>query len=214
MIKETWLRFKRFVLPYPAAYLIKYVLKFLFWTCRFEFTGLERFVEHARHNRCILSLWHNRLAIVPEVLSQYTHGLTFTAVISKSRDGEPLAVMVNSYKKGRTIRVAHNDRHGALRTLIAHLKDRLGVVVITPDGPRGPRYILKAGIAAAARSSGASVVPFSWAASQFWQLRTWDGFMLPKPFSTIQVAFGEPLQLPLGASMEEDMAFLQAHMKS
>ena len=213
MIKEAWLRFKRFVLPYPLANFAKYALKGLLRTCRIEIQGLDDFVGFAKKNRCILSLWHNRLAIVPEVLSGYALGLTFTAVISKSRDGEPLALIVNSYSVGRTIRVAHNDRHGALKSVINHLKDNVDVLVITPDGPRGPRYDLKPGIVAAAKASGAHVVPFSWTADKFWQMKTWDWFMLPKPFSTIKVTFGAPLAVPSHTSLQEDIASLQAHMR-
>lgn len=209
MIKDTWLRFKRFVLPYPLAYIVKYTLKMLLWTCRYEVVGLDAFETFARSNRCIVSLWHNRLAVVPEVFSGFTDGLTFTAVISKSRDGEPLALVVNSYEKGSAIRVAHNDRHGALKNLINHLKENKDVLVITPDGPRGPRYEMKPGIAAAAKASGAGVIPFSWTADRFWQMNTWDGFMLPKPFSTIKLSFGDPVVLPQQTSLAEDMAALR-----
>src|SRR5262249_41681403 len=68
------------------------------------------------------------------------------------------------------------------------------VIIITPDGPRGPRYIAKPGIAAAACETGAHVVPFSWTATRFWQLGTWDKMLLPKPFSTLLVTFGDPIK--------------------
>lgn len=214
MIKQTWLRFKRFILPYPMAYLVKYLLRFLLWTCRFQIEGGEAFVSFAKNNRCILSLWHNRLGIMPEVLNRFTKGITFTAVVSNSRDGEPLALVVNSYQKGRTIRVAHNDRHGALRCVINHLKDNIDVLVITPDGPRGPRYKLKPGIVVAAKASGACIVPFSWTADRFWSMNTWDGFMLPKPFSKIQVSFGSPITLSRDTGTEEDLIFLQDKLQA
>lgn len=209
MIKEAWLRFKRFVLPYPMAYVIKYTLRCILWTCRIEIQGAALFMECAKKSACILSLWHNRLAIMPEILNRYTQNLTFTAVISKSRDGEPLAVVVNSYRKGRTIRVAHDNRHGALRSLIDHLKANKDVLVITPDGPRGPCYELKAGVVIAAKLAGAQVVPFGWTADKFWQMKTWDGFMLPKPFSTIKVTFGEPQSISPDSSWKEDAVLLQ-----
>lgn len=208
MIKEAWLRFKRFVLPYPMAYFIKYILRLILWTCRIEIHGLPAFVECAKKSACILSLWHNRLAILPEVLNRFTQQMTFTAVVSKSRDGEPLAIVVNSYKIGKTIRVAHDNRHGALRTLIDHLKANRDILVITPDGPRGPRYEVKPGIVIAAKMSGAQIVPFGWIADKCWRMNTWDGFLLPKPFSTIQVFFGEPHLLQSG-TLNENASILQ-----
>lgn len=212
MIRETWLRFKRFVLPYPMAYLVKYTLRCLLWTCRIQVNGLSNLVDRDKKKPCILSLWHNRLAIMPEVLNRFTKDQTFTAVISKSRDGAPLAIVVNSYTRGSTIRVAHNDRHGALKSLINHLKSNQDIVVITPDGPRGPRYQLKPGIAAAAKAAGADVIPFSWSADKIWKMRTWDGFMLPKPFSTINIHFGAPTSLDKSASLEQDVELLTTQL--
>jgi lysophospholipid acyltransferase (LPLAT)-like uncharacterized protein len=212
MLKEGWLRFKRFILPYPLGYLVKYILRIILWTCRFEVQGLDAFVNCAKKESCALALWHNRLAILPEVLHRFTKGLTFKAVISKSRDGAPLAVVVNSYKRGKTLRVAHNDRHGALRTLINDLKEKKDVLVITPDGPRGPRYALKPGLAVAAKAAGAHVVPFAWTADRFWKMKTWDGFMLPKPFSSIQITFGAPLVLSQESSLKQDVDSLTQHL--
>ena len=214
MIKEGWLRFKRFILPYPMAYLVKYSLRCLLWTCRVEIQGLENLIVSAKEKPCILSLWHNRLAIMPEVLSRFTRGLNFTAVISKSRDGAPLAIVVDSYSIGSTIRVAHDDRHGALRNLIAHLKENRDILIITPDGPRGPKYQLKPGIAMAAKASGACIVPFGWTADRVWRLKTWDGFMLPKPFSTIQVQFGGPTTISKETSLKQDVAHLTSQLMS
>lgn len=212
MIQDLWIRFKRFVLPYPMAYVVKYTLKIILWTCRLEVQGLERFIDCAKNNRCILSLWHNRLAVVPEVVARYAKDFYFNAVISNSRDGEPLAILVRSYRQGKVMRVAHNDRRGALSNLIKHAKGNTDIIVITPDGPRGPCYQLKPGIIMAAKSSGAYVVPFCWTADTFWSLKSWDKFMLPKPFSKIRVVFGAPVALPKDTSLDEDKAFLQQHM--
>lgn len=214
MIRETWLRFKRFVLPYPLAYITKWLLRLLLWTCRFDFTGIDAFVAFAKQNRCILALWHNRLVIVPEVLNRFTQDLSFTAVISKSRDGEPLALVVKSYNRGGIIRVAHDDRHGALRTMIQHLKESNHVLVITPDGPRGPKYELKPGVVLASRAADAPIISLTWTANRVWTLKTWDGFMIPKPFSTIKVVFGSPISLSAKGSLKEDITSLQTQLVS
>lgn len=212
MIKKAWIYCKRFLLPYPMAYTLKYLLRFLLYTCRLEFAGLQEFNAFAKSHRCILSLWHNRLAIMPEVLHRFTEDINFTAVISKSRDGQPLALLVDSYAKGKTLRVPHDDRHGALKKLIRQLKENHEVVVITPDGPRGPKYELKPGIALAAKCTQAYVVPFSWQADRCWQLPSWDGFMIPKPFSTIRIFFGQPLLLPPESSLKENVSYLQQEL--
>jgi lysophospholipid acyltransferase (LPLAT)-like uncharacterized protein len=75
-----------------------------------------------------------------------------------------------------------------LAEVIASGKD----VVITPDGPRGPAYELGQGIVFLAQQSGAEVVPINMEYSSSWRVKSWDRFVLPKPFSTVRVIFGRP----------------------
>ncbi|HRD56379.1 MAG TPA: DUF374 domain-containing protein, partial [Parachlamydiaceae bacterium] len=95
----------------------------------------------------------------------------------------------------------HDARHKALRKMINYLKHGREIVIITPDGPKGPRYQVKPGVALAARESQAKIIPFTWTASRFWQLKTWDKLLLPKPFSKIVIDLGNPI------SFEKDQAF-------
>lgn len=193
MLKSVWINFKRKSLAYSFAYLGKYIIRMLLWSCKIEVKGKERFIQLASNEKCILMLWHNRLALVAEVLHQNAPQFMYRALISKSRDADPLAILANSYKCGKTIRVSHNARHQALKRVIQSLKQSHEVIVITPDGPRGPRYRVKPGTAWAARETKASIIPFTWSSTGFWELKTWDRFMLPKPFSTIHVVFGDPI---------------------
>lgn len=209
-IKHHWLTFKRKKLSPIIAFVVKYALRLLMRTCRQEIEGLSTFLSTAEKSPCILMLWHNRLAAVPEILHKHASNLIFTAVISKSRDGEPLALLTESYKIGRALRVPHNGRHLALAKMIAILKEQKEIIIITPDGPRGPRYQLKPGIVMAARDSEAQIIPFSWQAEKYWTLKTWDKMRLPKPFTTLKIVFGEPISLAenTGKAMDDDIRLL------
>lgn len=178
---------------YVLAYLAKMTMRFLFRTCRVEIKGLERFIESAKKERCILMLWHNRLGLIPEILQRYAPQFQYVAFVSNSRDGEVLAILTHSYAAGRTIRVPSHMRHHALKVSIDCLIEGKEVLIFTPDGPRGPRYRVKPGISLAARTASANVVPLTWTASRCWRLKTWDGFILPKPFSRLLVELGEPI---------------------
>ena len=138
-------------------------------------------------------LWHNRLALVAEALTAKANDFTYNAFISNSRDGEPLALFAKSYPNGNIIRVHHQARHQALREMIACLQQKREIILITPDGPRGPRYKIKPGITLAAKQAQAWIVPFTWEADSFWELNTWDKFRIPKPFTTIVFKWGRPL---------------------
>lgn len=159
-------------------------------------------------------LWHNRLAIIAEVLNKHAPHFIYSAFISKSRDGEPLALLANSYKAGRAIRVSHNAKHQGLKMVIESLKTKEDIIVFTPDGPRGPRYKMKPGIVLAARESNAAIIPFSWSAKSYWTLKTWDKFMLPKPFTTLTITFGSPIMIDQNVEVEKAVAALELAMES
>jgi len=185
------------------------ILYLLARTCTFEVEGAEEFVQLAGKENCILMLWHNRLALVPYLLSRHTKGIRYAALVSASRDGEILTYVAKGYENGSTIQVPHLGRYKALQGIIRRLGETEKIVIIiTPDGPRGPRYELKPGIALAALETHARVVPLDWEAVDFWELKTWDKLRLPKPFTTIRarflppVGFGEDPKVSLHDAME------------
>jgi lysophospholipid acyltransferase (LPLAT)-like uncharacterized protein len=175
------------IMPPCVAFLGKLFIGLIFRTCKVHLVGLDTYIETAQQKKCILMLWHNRLTIVAEILTRYTP-LSYTALISNSRDGEPLALLAQSYK-ARTLRVPHNARYSALRKLVQHIKTQDDVVIITPDGPRGPAYQAKPGIFIAAKEADAEIIQLDWEASRFWELNTWDKMRIPKPFASIKVTF-------------------------
>jgi hypothetical protein len=211
--RELWLRIKRHVLPYPIAYLMKFSLKCLLLTCRIRVAGLPNITKTAAKQKCILMLWHNRLALIPEVLTRFTKHLNYTGFISNSRDGEPVAILTNSYKQGSTIRVPHDRRQEALQLMITQLKYKKSIIVVTPDGPRGPIYQVKPGVILASQATQAHIVPFTWNATGYWQLKSWDKFMIPKPFSTIHVSFGTPLQSDPSSDLNQEVERLSTALK-
>lgn len=214
-MKKLWTQWKRRWLPYVVAYSAKFAIRQLLRTCQVHIHGLDHLTENTKASPCILALWHDKLILVSEILNSYTSGFPCTAFISKSRDGDPLALVTTSYSRGRVLRVPHNARHKALSTMIDILKRRDGIVLITPDGPRGPRHIVKPGIVLAAREASAKVIPFSWKASRYWQLSTWDKMQIPKPFSTLHVTFGSPVDFSGTEDMllDSDLEMLKNHLE-
>jgi lysophospholipid acyltransferase (LPLAT)-like uncharacterized protein len=139
----------------------------------------------------IYGVWHGRILLLPCLYGwRRPHVLT-----SRSRDGEALARFVARF--GLEAVRGSSSRGGAeaLRLLTRSLRGGRDVVVV-PDGPRGPRETVKAGIVALARLSGAPIVPVAVGASAEWRLRSWDEFRIPKPFSSCVVRFGEAIRVP------------------
>jgi lysophospholipid acyltransferase (LPLAT)-like uncharacterized protein len=196
---------------YCIAKIGKGIAQMLFWTCKLEIEGLEQFCQTARSKKCMIMLWHNRLALVPFILYRFTPQFIFAALISASRDGDMLSTVVLSYKQGRVIKVPHQARYQALKELIRSIEEEDQIVIITPDGPRGPRYELKPGVAVAALETEASVIPLNWTADKFWELKTWDRLRIPKPFAKIKITFENPVKFNKGTlpSLEQAKATLK-----
>ncbi len=139
----------------------------------------------------IYVVWHARLLLLPYLY----RGRGLRALVSRSEDGAMLSDLVRRF--GFVPVRGSSSRGGAegLLSLTRAIKAGHSVVVV-PDGPRGPREVLKGGIVALARLTGAPVVPMALGASSAWRVRSWDEFRIPKPFSRCVVRFGEPVLLP------------------
>ncbi len=163
--------------------------------------GLENYVGTVEKTPTILALWHNRLSLATPILYRVAPQFSYLAVVSNSRDGKLLAKLTQAYRQANTIQVSHDKKHKALKEMVHALRQGDKVLVITPDGPRGPRYEVKPGVTLAAKHSGAQIVPMSWSCTRFWQLRTWDKFIIPKPFAKIVYLFDTPLHE--GSALED-----------
>lgn len=177
-------------------FIVKRIMSLLLWTCRIEMQGLERFCRLAKEEKCLLMFWHNRLSILPFILSKYAKNTLFACVVSSHGDGQMLSRIIHSFPNGRTIVCSKKEGYLAIREMIRHLNEERLVIIITPDGPRGPLHEVKPGVAAAALRTGASVIPLHWEANRYFELKTWDRQRIPKPFSTVRIVFGSPIRFP------------------
>ena len=85
-----------------------------------------------------------------------------------------------------------------------------GLAAHIVDGPKGPAGIIKAGAVSLARSAGAVVVPIFTSSDRAWYFKSWDRFMLPKPFAKVHLRFGEMMDMTAG---EGDEAFEDHRMR-
>jgi len=142
----------------------------------------------AKKKPFVFALWHGEL--LPLVMWHRFQGVKI--LISEHRDGEMIARIINRFGfpaiRGSTTR-------GGARALLA-MCDWLasgGEVAVTPDGPRGPARTFASGAIVAAHRVGAPIVAVGVSASSAWRLRSWDGFMIPKPFARVVVAYSDPI---------------------
>ena len=171
-------------------------------TLRYEIDDRAGVIGKPVNENYIGALWHNRLLIFPFVLRRFFSNRGGAALISASRDGELLADAIKRFDFD-VVR-GSSSRLGA--RAILQLTDVLASgrdVVITPDGPRGPAYELGPGIIFLAQKSGAPVVPVNMEYSSCWRLKSWDRFILPRPFSKVRVIIGQSHHVRSTSTPEE-----------
>jgi len=146
-----------------------------------------------------MMIWHNRLFVVPWMVRHLWPGRPIHALVSASRDGANLAKFFG-YLGVATVR-GSSSRFGreALHELIA-VQRAGGDIAVTPDGPRGPVYEMKAGALLTARRTRSRLFLAGVAFGRAWRLRSWDRFCIPRPFSrvTIRIDVMETADLPEG----------------
>jgi lysophospholipid acyltransferase (LPLAT)-like uncharacterized protein len=144
----------------------------------------------------IYILWHNRFFCVPPAWNRICYGHRKTvALTSASHDGDMVARAMAVFGLGSVRGSTSRRGVAALVGLKRALREGFDICV-TPDGPRGPRYRLQPGIIKLAESTGAPIVPIHVRFASAWRLKTWDRFVIPKPFSRVEVIFAQAVTLP------------------
>lgn len=180
-------------------------------TVRFQVRGRERVDALAeRGEGWIYVLWHGRL--LP--LTFYHRQRNIVSLISQSRDGEHIARVVERW--GYEVIRGSSSRGGseALRQLVRRARSGR-VLAFTPDGPRGPRQKMKPGALLTARMAGTALVPLAAGCDRAWWFEGWDRFLVPRPFATVRVAYGEPCRVPADADeaeLERRASLLEAEL--
>lgn len=193
-MKKWW----RAIRPRLVAWPIWFLASCLCHTLRLRVEGLEKY---GKLDRAMILSWHGRSLIG----AFQTRGKGYYALISMSNDGNMQDRIFRLFGY-RTIR-GSTGRGGvkALAECIRVLKSG-AVISFTPDGPRGPSHVAQMGCIAMARKSGARLIPIGISAKNRWLARSWDRYMIPKPFSPAVMIYGDPITVPADADeggMEE-----------
>ncbi len=177
----------------------RYGLRALFRTLNIQRTGQET-IPRPREERTpvIFVFWHGRLLPLIHV---HRHQGT-VVLVSEHRDGDYLAGLLHHFGFGT---VRGSSTRGGVRGLKGLIRAaRTGWdLAIAPDGPRGPNRELKLGALTVARITGLPLVPVGVGVTSAWRIRSWDGLLVPKPFSTVRVAYGPPTHVPRNADQVE-----------
>jgi len=150
----------------------------------------------------VVLFWHGELLMAPFIFRKAAPKTRVNVMISDHFDGEIITRIIAPFGL-RTIR--GSSRKGAAKALIAALKkvkegESIG---ITPDGPKGPRHSVSDGAVVIARKAKIPIVILNCRPSRYWQAKSWDRFVIPKPFGTIEYYASEPIDI---SGMEKESA--------
>ena len=197
MFKKLFRQVGRYSIP-PIAYILMRVI----W-----FTTFKRFqyLTKISDEQHICVCWHGELFMSPQAYRYIHKKHPASAIVSSHFDGALIANTLNIFKikplRGST-------RKGAQRVLLQAFRSVKNgeEILITPDGPKGPRHSISDGAIGLALKSNLPIFVMNYTAKHYWKLGSWDKFVIPKPFSKIDF-YMQSISLE-GMDLEEARTYL------
>ncbi len=162
--------------------LIYAIMRILWFTYRKKY----KFIDKEIDTQLIAVSWHGELLISPQVYRRLKHKEITSAIISQHFDGDIIKKVLGYFNILPIRGSSSKGARGALINSIKKLKDGENLL-LTPDGPRGPRHSMSDGAVALAIKSKLPIMVISYSSSSYWQLKSWDRFTIPKPFTTLTI---------------------------
>ena len=165
-------------------------------TLRWRVSGLQHFdAIRAAGHQPVMAFWHGRILSA----TYYFRRRGIVVITSENFDGEWIARIIERFGYGTARGSTSSGGKRALMQLLRQMKAGRPAG-FTLDGPRGPARVAQPGAVWLAMATGNPLLPFHLEASTAWTARSWDRTQIPKPFSTVAVAVGEPLYIEPHAS--------------
>jgi len=175
-------------LPFLTNAIIKLIAFFTrlhFMTLRIRMSEKSKAaITHEAPNMVLF--WHNRILFMLMLCATIRRKLKLNALVSPSKDGAYLESFMTLF---RVVSIRGSSRKKRLESalkVIDSLRKKIDVA-ITPDGPVGPKYVLKENSLRLAQKANAHIIFMRAYPKRFWKLNSWDSFIVPKPFTTIEI---------------------------
>lgn len=196
-----------------AAGLAFVILRLLALTVRLDRENLRDLPDPFRGHvttagPIIYAFWHNRILAA----TFFFRNRGIVVMTSQSRDGDIIARVIRRFGFGAARGSATRGSIQALKAMARCVRDGHDVA-FTIDGPKGPRYVAKPGAVMLARLSGAPIQPICISARSYWEIRSWDRFRIPKPFSRGRIFYGRTIHVSRDAD-EAELAARTAELQS
>jgi len=182
------------------------VMKLLWFTYRKKYHYIDAPIE----GQCMAVTWHAELLISPQVYRKLRKQQITSAIIAQHHDGELIARTLGFLN---ILPLRGSSRRGAKSVLINSIKalKEGHSIMITPDGPKGPRYSMSDGAVALALRANLPLMVVNYKPNSYWKLKSWDQFVIPKPFAKLDI-YHQVIELN-EMKKEDAKKYLQEQMK-
>ena len=189
------------------AVIVKSYISLLFLTCRINLKIPQKTEEILKERKAKLFLmWHGRMMVFAHVMKKYK---PLKSVVSHHRDAASLGCLMDLYGYGVISGSSRKGATNAMRGIIDGIKSNC-CLAITPDGPKGPIFEVNGNLDRIAKKMDVPIILACSSSSKAWVVRSWDRFIIPKPFSKIYIEFLEPFY---NLSKEEMQEKMLSHVK-
>ena len=171
------------------------LVKIYSWFLRIEVVDRSGVLEGKYPEGVIFPTWHNRLFAIGPARAKYFSKNGLAVMASASKDGAMIAAAMAVFGVDVVRGSSSRRSRAAIVGVMRKIKEG-SFVGLTPDGPRGPRYVVQPGLVKLAQACQVPVVPIHVEYSRAWRFNSWDQFRVPKPFSKVTVILGTALDVP------------------
>ena len=184
----------------------RWIFQLLFFLNKVSVTGEENLLKLIKSGKPImLCVWHGRLLFPSWYIRHHT---TLHIISSRHADSEILAHILRKWGYG-LIRGSTNKGGMNVIKEMTKIFSNGGMIAVTNDGPKGPARIAKSGSIGLAIKNNVKIISVTGSATKYWQVKSWDRFMLPRPFGKIQIVVSAPIEITEKLSTsEEEVRFL------
>ncbi|MDD5169218.1 MAG: lysophospholipid acyltransferase family protein [Syntrophales bacterium] len=206
------IRLSKFAIKHGLIPLLSKLVHFYVRLLRLQSENEDMFYNHLNGGtKAVVALWHQRiLAVLPHAMRYGTYSPA--VMISKSRDGDMIADVYERLKFHAVRGSSSRGGKEGLRAMVEYLKSHLLAVHII-DGPQGPAGVIKPGLIILAQHTHSPIIPIYVSVSKAWILKSWDRFLIPKPFSKVYLRFDKPIEIPQNLTPDE-FETLRKHIES
>jgi len=189
-----------------VAWIIFALIRSVSLTLRYKWEDRSGYFHNPPAPPAIYCVWHNRLPLCMkayyQIARRHKHTPGMAAMVSASKDGGFLAGILECFGV-QPVRGSSSRRGRQALLELTTWAERGYDLAITPDGPRGPRYVVQEGIISLAQLTGYPIIPSSYHLGWKIRLKSWDGFQIPLPFSRCEMFYNKPIRVPTNATEAE-----------